>query len=164
MLCFSVSEATVSRYMTARSRRPGPSWRTFLRNEAVAFGHCEYAEERPRGGAGLRGQYYGGPAQAFRGCADCDGMDCFGEPQVQFSYSSGFCVRPTGCRFRSIEFVRRPMNRGIVMNCYVGQRQSQMEFIRRAGFAPRQRLCAQLADVAETPDVSSIGIRRRSRR
>jgi hypothetical protein len=37
MLGFSVSQATVSRYMPAASRRPGQSWRTFLRNQALAF-------------------------------------------------------------------------------------------------------------------------------
>src|SRR5208337_1740759 len=56
MLGFSVSQATVSRYMPARSRRPGQSWRTFLRNQAMAFGHNEYFEERPSGNAGLKSQ------------------------------------------------------------------------------------------------------------
>jgi hypothetical protein len=37
MLGFSVSQATVSRYMPAANRRPGQSWRTFLRNQALAF-------------------------------------------------------------------------------------------------------------------------------
>jgi hypothetical protein len=37
MLGFSVSQATVSRYMPAASRRPGQSWRTFLCNQARAF-------------------------------------------------------------------------------------------------------------------------------
>src|SRR5229473_2920784 len=45
MLGFGVSQATVSRYMPARSRRPEQSWRTFLRTQAMAFGHCEYSEE-----------------------------------------------------------------------------------------------------------------------
>lgn len=45
MLGFSVSQATVSRYLPARSRRPTPSWRTFLRNEAMAFGHRDYPVE-----------------------------------------------------------------------------------------------------------------------
>jgi len=58
MLGFSVSQATVSRYMPARSRRPGQSWRTFLRNQAMAFDHCDHCEERSRGGAGLQGQSY----------------------------------------------------------------------------------------------------------
>src|ERR1700687_6078894 len=52
MLGFSVSQATVSRYMPARGRRPGQSWRTFLRNQAMAFGHCEYSEEWQSGKAG----------------------------------------------------------------------------------------------------------------
>ena len=47
MLGFSVSQATVSRYLPARSRRRGQSWRTFLRNQASAFG--EYSEQRSRG-------------------------------------------------------------------------------------------------------------------
>ena len=58
MLGFSVSQATVSRYMPARSRRPGQSWRTFLRNQAMAFGHCEHSEERRSGKAGLQSQSY----------------------------------------------------------------------------------------------------------
>jgi len=58
MLGFSVSQATVSRYMPARSRRPEQSWRTFLRNQAMAFGHCEYSEEWQSGKAGLQSQSY----------------------------------------------------------------------------------------------------------
>jgi hypothetical protein len=65
MLGFSVSEATVSRYMPPRSRRPGPSWRTFLRYQAVAFGHCEYAEERSGEDAQLRGHSYAAQFQRF---------------------------------------------------------------------------------------------------
>jgi hypothetical protein len=63
MLGFSVSQAAVSRYMPARRRRPGQSWRTFLRNQAMAFGHCEYSEERSREEAGPQGQSYGGEAE-----------------------------------------------------------------------------------------------------
>jgi len=58
MLGFSVSQATVSGYMPARSRRPRQSWLTFLRNQAMAFGHREYYEERSRGDGGLRSQSY----------------------------------------------------------------------------------------------------------
>jgi hypothetical protein len=58
MLGFSVSQATVSRYMPARSRRPEQSWRTFLRNQAMAFGHCEYSEEWQRGNAGPQSKSY----------------------------------------------------------------------------------------------------------
>ena len=58
MLGFSVSQATVSRYMPARSRRPGQSWRTFLRNQVMAFGHCEYSEEWRSGKARLQSQSY----------------------------------------------------------------------------------------------------------
>jgi hypothetical protein len=53
MLGFSVSQTTVSRYLPARGRRCGQSWRTFVRNQAMAFGHREYAEERSRADAGL---------------------------------------------------------------------------------------------------------------
>lgn len=58
MLGFSVSQATVSRYMPARSRWPEQSWRTFLRNQAMAFGHCKYSEERKSGNAGPQSQSY----------------------------------------------------------------------------------------------------------
>src|SRR5713226_6199856 len=49
MLGFSVSQATVSRYMHAPGRRPTQSWRSFLRNQASAFG--QYSEARSRGSA-----------------------------------------------------------------------------------------------------------------
>ena len=74
MLGFSVSQATVSRYMPARSRRPGQSWRTFLRNQAMAFGHCEYSEEWSEWKRWPTESVLFGPARAIRGCADCDGM------------------------------------------------------------------------------------------
>ncbi len=45
MLGFTVSQATVSRYMPVPSRRSTQSWRTFLRNQAIAFGHQQYPEE-----------------------------------------------------------------------------------------------------------------------
>ena len=45
MLGFGVSQATVSRYLPARSRRPTQSWRTFLCNQAIAFGHHQYPKE-----------------------------------------------------------------------------------------------------------------------
>jgi hypothetical protein len=66
MLGFSVSQATVSRYMPARSRSPGQSWRTFLRSQAMAFSHSEYAEERSRGDAGLHGQSSWAQLERFR--------------------------------------------------------------------------------------------------
>jgi hypothetical protein len=37
MLGFEVSQATVSRYMTTSDRRPGQSWRTFIRLQALSF-------------------------------------------------------------------------------------------------------------------------------
>src|ERR1700692_4574068 len=64
MLGFSVSQATVSRYMPARSRRPEQSWRTFLRNQAMAFGHCEYSEEWQSGG--LQSQSYSAQLERSR--------------------------------------------------------------------------------------------------
>jgi hypothetical protein len=56
MLGFSVSQATVSRYMPTRSRRPTQSWRTFLRNQASAL--SQYYEERSRRHARLHVQSY----------------------------------------------------------------------------------------------------------
>src|SRR5260370_26207172 len=47
VLGFTVSQATVSRYLPARSRRPTQSWRTFLRNQASAFG--QYSQELSAG-------------------------------------------------------------------------------------------------------------------
>ena len=58
MFGFSVSQATVSRYMPARSRRQEQSWRTFLRNQAMAFRHCEYSEEWQSGNAAPQSQSY----------------------------------------------------------------------------------------------------------
>jgi len=46
MLGFTVSQATVSRYLPAPGRRPTQSWRSFLRNQASAFG--QYSEARSR--------------------------------------------------------------------------------------------------------------------
>jgi len=37
MLGFAVSQASVSRYMPPANRRRDQSWRTFIRNEALAF-------------------------------------------------------------------------------------------------------------------------------
>src|SRR5271155_2842899 len=54
MLRFAVSQPTVSRYLRALGRRPTQSWRTFLRNQASAFG--QYSEERSKGYAHLHGQ------------------------------------------------------------------------------------------------------------
>jgi hypothetical protein len=56
MLGFSVSQATVSRYLPARCRWPGQSWRTFLRSQASAFG--QYSELRSMGDAGFRIESY----------------------------------------------------------------------------------------------------------
>jgi hypothetical protein len=53
MLGFNISQATVSRYLPAPGRRPKQSWRTFLRNQAGAFG--QYSAERSKGCAHLHG-------------------------------------------------------------------------------------------------------------
>src|SRR5271154_3899469 len=67
MLGFTVSQATVSRYLPAPARRPTQSWRTFLRNEAIAFGHNQNSEKRQRECARLRiGSYW---AQAMQSMA-----------------------------------------------------------------------------------------------
>ena len=55
MLGFTVSQATVSRYLPAPSRRPTQSWRTFLRNQTSAFG--QYSEQLSKGYARPQGQY-----------------------------------------------------------------------------------------------------------
>ena len=49
MLGYTVSQATVSRYLPAPGRQPTQSWRSFLRNQATAFG--EYSEARSLGSA-----------------------------------------------------------------------------------------------------------------
>src|SRR5713226_10739637 len=56
MLGFSVFQATVSRYLPAPGGRPTQSWRSFLRNQAIAFG--QYSETRSRGYAGLHVRSY----------------------------------------------------------------------------------------------------------
>ncbi len=56
MLGFTVSQATVSRYLPAPGGRPTQSWRSFLRNQASAFG--QYSETRSRGYAGLHVRSY----------------------------------------------------------------------------------------------------------
>src|SRR5713226_2887192 len=51
MLGYTVSQATVSRYLPAPGRRPTQSWRSFLRNQASAFGQysrCGRGDPRAR--------------------------------------------------------------------------------------------------------------------
>jgi hypothetical protein len=45
-LGFKVSQATVSRYLATVHRSPGPSWRTFIRNQALAFRYRDDLELR----------------------------------------------------------------------------------------------------------------------
>jgi hypothetical protein len=56
MLGYTVSQATISRYLPAPGRRPTQSWRSFLRNQASAFG--QYSEARSWGHAGLHVRSY----------------------------------------------------------------------------------------------------------
>jgi hypothetical protein len=49
MLAFTVSQATVSRYMPTANRRPGQSWRTLFRNQAVAFRPDQDSEDASGG-------------------------------------------------------------------------------------------------------------------
>ena len=58
MLGFSVSQATVSRYMPARSKTAGAIVAHFSSQSSHAFGHCEYSEEWPSGNAGPQSQFY----------------------------------------------------------------------------------------------------------
>jgi hypothetical protein len=72
MLGFSVSQATVSRYLPAPGRRPTQSWRTFFRNQTSAFAHSEYSEECSKGYARPHLQSYwaklmGSTASRLRG-------------------------------------------------------------------------------------------------
>jgi hypothetical protein len=46
MLGFKVSQATVSRYLATVDRRRGQSWRTFLRNQAMAFSWGDDLEQQ----------------------------------------------------------------------------------------------------------------------
>jgi hypothetical protein len=66
MLGFAVSQATVSRYMPPANRRPGQSWRTFIRNQALAFRHDNDSEVESAGNnAGLRIRFYRGILPRF---------------------------------------------------------------------------------------------------
>jgi hypothetical protein len=47
MLGFSVSQATVSRYLPPPCRRPTPSWRTFVRNQSIVFGRQQDRKGQP---------------------------------------------------------------------------------------------------------------------
>jgi len=69
MLGFSVSQATVSCYLLVGTR-PTPSWRTFLRNQAMAFGR--YSEESDRGETLARILRLTG--QTIRDCANLGGQ------------------------------------------------------------------------------------------
>jgi hypothetical protein len=45
MFGFTVSQASVSRYMPPGNRRPGQSWRTFICNQAISFSHTRRLEQ-----------------------------------------------------------------------------------------------------------------------
>jgi len=60
MLGFKVSQATVSRYLATVHRSPGQSWRTFIRNQALAFRYrddLEYSNQ----------DWQGRPDSSYRG-------------------------------------------------------------------------------------------------
>lgn len=70
MLGFTVSQATVSRYLPAADRRPGQSWRTFIRIQTSAFSHHQNPEQE-RSDAGYssgwnRGRFMRSLAQIAR--------------------------------------------------------------------------------------------------
>jgi hypothetical protein len=67
MLGFTVSQATVSRYMPPTNRRPGQSWRTFMRNQAMAFGHRELARELTGARKMVEGPHCGGSGKLTGG-------------------------------------------------------------------------------------------------
>jgi hypothetical protein len=68
MLGFAVSQASVSRYMPPANRRRGQSWRTFIRNEALAFRRDEDTADQSVGDdAGLRGRSHSSRAACFEG-------------------------------------------------------------------------------------------------
>jgi hypothetical protein len=46
MLGFKVSQAIVSRYLATLHRRPGQSWRTFIRNQTIAFRDYEHPHQQ----------------------------------------------------------------------------------------------------------------------
>lgn len=58
MLGFTVSQATVSRYMPPANRRRGQSWATFIRNHALTFRHCQASQDESSGNAGHRTRSY----------------------------------------------------------------------------------------------------------
>ena len=58
MLGFTVSQATVSRYMPPANRRRGQSWSTFIRNHALAFRHRQVSQDESAGDAGRRTRSY----------------------------------------------------------------------------------------------------------
>jgi hypothetical protein len=47
MLGFTVSQATASRYLPAADRRPGQSWRTFIRIQSSAFSQHQNPDQEP---------------------------------------------------------------------------------------------------------------------
>ena len=66
MLGFTVSQATVSRYVPTANRRPGQSWRTFIRNQALAFRYEQDSEDESAGDdAGLRIRFFRGTLVSF---------------------------------------------------------------------------------------------------
>jgi hypothetical protein len=65
MLGFTISQATVSRYMPPANRRPGQSWRTFIHNQALALHHDQNSEKSTGDDEGLRIRFYRGTLVPF---------------------------------------------------------------------------------------------------
>ena len=66
MLGFQVSQATVSRYLSTSGRSRGQSWRTFIRNQAIAFSDKDNPEyEYAAGDLGLSEHFGGGRPMHF---------------------------------------------------------------------------------------------------
>ena len=60
MLGFQVSQATVSRYLSTSGRSRGQSWRTFIRNQAIAFSDKDNPEHEYGGEDLGLSEYFGG--------------------------------------------------------------------------------------------------------
>jgi hypothetical protein len=67
MLGYKVSQATVSRYLSTLHRRPGQSWRTFIRNQAFAFSYSNDLDDGNQDYQSLVECSYGGQ---FAGSAE----------------------------------------------------------------------------------------------
>jgi hypothetical protein len=108
MLGFTVSQATVSRYLPAPSTRPTQSWRTFIRNQALAFG--QYSEEQSRKYAHPRGQHSWGKAIRSAAAKAATAYVGFrrglGRQQIALE-ARPICLHPAASERRAMHRVRR---------------------------------------------------------